>query len=103
MMRTFASVLVLATAGCVAHVHSDSPGHGRTVVVVETAHICSDSCAHFYLDGVWYVETGHRHGPGCGHYLVKGKWGNHKGDDKPGEGHKDKDKDKDKGKGKGKD
>lgn len=111
-MRRFllcGAAALLIPAGCVAHVDSHSsrsshphggpPGQTKKVVVVESSHVCFDSCDHFFLDGVWYIETGHRHGSGCGHYLVKGKWGKHKEKDDD----KDQDKDKDKGKGKGKD
>jgi len=82
---SFAAALWAASAGCIVHTsdhpHGGPPGQARTVVVVEASHICADTCAHFYLDGVWYIETGHRHSANCGHYLVKGKWGGYKGDD----------------------
>src|SRR5262245_9569029 len=73
-----------------SHPHGGPTGQVKKVVVVE-GHICTASCDHIFIDGIWYREVGHRHGPGCGHYLVNGKWGKHKGDD-----HDDKDDKKDK-------
>ena len=107
---SLALAVMMAVAGCVAHVdshhgssghpHGAPPGQAKKVVVVEASHFCVDSCDHFYLDGVWYIETGHKHGYNCGHYLVNGKWGKHKGGgdddkDKKDKKHKKEKKDKD--------
>ena len=77
MLATLALIAVTAAAigGCVVHAH---PGHVHAMygppVVIETAHVHTDACGHFYYGGRWYYSSGHRHVVGCGHVWRGGMW-----------------------------
>lgn len=71
------SALMIAgmAGGCI--VVDDRPYHHHLygpAVVVETGHVHSEFCGHYYYDGHWYYTRHHRHGPDCGHVYRGGIW-----------------------------
>lgn len=87
MKYAYLAVAALAfVPGCVVHVRELRPQRHVTVVeeaheapsgavwVVETRHVHSDHCGHYWYNGQWYQVRGHVHGAGCGHIYHDGHW-----------------------------
>jgi hypothetical protein len=72
--RLLIAAALLLASGCVVH------GHGRhghvhgPAVVLETGHVHTDLCGHYYWRGGWHHAHGHRHFAGCGHHFRGGLW-----------------------------
>lgn len=74
MMKLIVAVFFLAAlAGCHIHSHHGT-WHGDDYVVIESGHVHSVDCGHYYHHGRWYHRPGHHHGPGCGHVHRDGIW-----------------------------
>jgi len=69
LMLILALAAAAVTGGCVVPAHP----HGE-VAVIETGHVHSEYCGHYYYGDRWYVHHNHRHGPGCGHVYRGGIW-----------------------------
>jgi len=70
------TIVILAVAtmvgGCVAPHHGHV--HAGARVRIESGHICTGDCGHYYHRRHWYHHAGHVHGPGCGHAMRGGIW-----------------------------
>ena len=71
LMKSIALAAALAWggAGCIVEAY---PPHGA--VIIESGHVHSEWCGHYYHRGSWYIVAAHRHGPGCGHIFRGGVW-----------------------------
>lgn len=75
-MKRLIPVLILAAApltGCVIHTY-EGGGGGGSEVIIETGHIHTEYCGHYYYHGGWYIMANHRHYDGCGHVYRYNMW-----------------------------
>ena len=65
-----ACALFSGLSACVVHGHGPCPDE----VVIESGHVHSDYCGHYYSHSRWHYSHGHRHGAGCGHVWRSRTW-----------------------------